>query len=160
MNTRPRRRHLLVVLAALLALPILAALTQVTVMVKESRLRATPVSYGKPVGTVLYGQKLEVQETRDDWYRVTVAGTTGWLHRSAVTSRKVDVGKTASVGTSKVSNDEVTLAGKGFNPQVEAEYKKRHPGSNFAAVDAMEKLKISEDEVRRFVEAAQKGIAR
>jgi hypothetical protein len=155
-----RRGRLLIVVVGLLALPVLAALAQITVMVKESKLRATPASYAKPVGTVSYGQKLEVLESKDDWHRVTVAGTTGWLHRSAVTTKKVDVGKSASVGTSKVSSDEVTLAGKGFNPQVESEYKKRHPGSNFAAVDEMEKLKVSEDEVRRFVEAGQKGGAR
>jgi Bacterial SH3 domain len=158
MSVRLGRRHLFVVIVGVVVgLPTIAALTQITVMVKESRLRATPASYAKPVGTVSFGQKLDVQETKEDWYRVTVAGTTGWLHRSAVTTKKVDVGKTASVGSGRVSNDEVTLAGKGFNPQVEAEYRKRHPGSNFAAVDAMEKLKISEDEVRRFVEAPQKG---
>lgn len=146
--------------SVLLALPLLAAVTTITVTVKESRVRATPASYGKTVGTVTLGQKLAVQESKNDWYKVTVGGATGWLHRSAVTTKKVDIGASGSTGTGKVSSDEVTLAGKGFNPQVESEYRKRHPGANFAAVDEMEKMRISEDEVRRFVEAGEKGGAR
>jgi uncharacterized protein YraI len=157
---RPRRILGGLLIAALVALPLLAAATIVTVTVKESRLRATPASYAKPVGTVSYGQKLEVAETKQDWYRVSAAGTSGWLHRSAVTTKKVNLGKSGSIGTSRVSSDEVTLAGKGFNPQVEAEYRKRHPGSNFAAVDAMEKLRVPEEEVHKFVEAGQSGGAR
>ena len=143
--------------AAVFGLPLLAAVTMITVTVKESRLRATPASYAKSVGAVSLGQRLQVDETRQDWYRVTVAGTTGWLHQSAATTKKTGVGKSDSIGTSKVSRDEVTLAGKGFNPQVESEYRKRHPGANFAAVDEMEKQKIPESEVEKFVEAGQKG---
>jgi hypothetical protein len=43
----------------------------------------------------------------------------------------------STVVAAGASGSEVALAGKGFNPEVEAEYKK-NPTLNYAAVDEME----------------------
>jgi hypothetical protein len=43
------------------------------------------------------------------------------------------------------------LAGKGFNPAVEKEFKSRNPKLSFEWVDRMEKFVVSDDEVRNFI---------
>jgi len=45
----------------------------------------------------------------------------------------------------------VSLAGKGFNPQVEDSYKSRHPGLNYAGVDAIEHDVVSDDTLQAFM---------
>lgn len=47
--------------------------------------------------------------------------------------------------------DEIALAGKGFNKQVEDAYKSRNKGVSFAEVDRMLRIKVSPDELRKFL---------
>ncbi len=54
-----------------------------------------------------------------------------------MTASKVNATETASSGGGATA-DEVTLAGKGFNDQVEKSYSSQNSAANFAAVDAME----------------------
>jgi hypothetical protein len=50
-----------------------------------------------------------------------------------------------------VSANEVALAGKGFNQEVEDAY--RNQGNlNYADVDLVEAITVSEDDLRRFLE--------
>jgi hypothetical protein len=150
-----RSRSVGLAAAILLATAATAGAERLVVAVKESRVRQNPASYAKPVASVTLGQKLESDEKKGDWYRIEVGGVQGWLHRSAVAGKGSGGSGAKSVGTSEVSGDEVTLAGKGFNEQVEKEYREKHPEASFAAVDAMEKIEISDDEVRSFVEEGE-----
>ena len=58
-------------------------------------------------------------------------------------------------GREAASGSEVALAGKGFNPEVEAEYKK-DPTLNYAAVDAMEAHVVQPAALSSFI--AQGGL--
>jgi hypothetical protein len=68
-----------------------------------------------------------------------------------VTEQKVNLSGVKSSKSSSASEEEVALAGKGFNPQVEDSYKRKHSELDFTKVDRIEKFKIPEDELIIFI---------
>ena len=151
------RRWLWILLAAA---PATAAALTVTVVVRTAPVKARPQFYAPSVGSAKLGDVFSAGAGKDGWYAVSSGGKDGWLHSSAVTEKRVRLGSGDSVGTGEASADEITLAGKGFNSQVEGAYKKGHPDSDFAAVDAMERAKIPEAAVLKFMEAGGLGGAK
>lgn len=109
-----------------------------SVTVREAELRGAPQFLSRIVGTAEYGERLEVSENRDPWYRLTASdGTVGWVHSSALTTKKIVLSASDSDVRQGASADEVALAGRGFNERVENEFKE---GSNvdYSGIDRME----------------------
>ena len=105
-------------IAALLALSAAAAYAStITVLVQETALRKRAQSYAPSIGTARLGQKFESEGLESGFYKTS----SGYIHASAVTAKKVSLGSADEVGGS-ASAEEVTLAGKGFNSQVEKAY--------------------------------------
>lgn len=124
-----------------------------SVQVKEAAVRETPSFVGKVVGTLGYGDAVEVQETQGLWSKVSLAGgTTGWLHGSALTSKRIALKAGQENARVAASSDELALAGKGFNSDVEGQFKKAHRDIDFSGVDRMEKIKISGSEMQSFLQ--------
>jgi hypothetical protein len=123
-----------------------------TVVVKEAAVKKQPYFYAPSLGTVHLGEHLESTSNEHGWHQVPFQGATGWLHDSAVTTKKFQIGAAESVGSTGTTADEVTIAGKGFNEQVEQTYRHTGPQANFSAVDAMERSTVSDAELRRFVQ--------
>lgn len=148
------------------------------VTIKQVSIRADKQFYAKAVAEAKYQDKLEVVKQQGDWYQVTFNGVQGWVHNSsvgaaskgsaptAVASAKASDGDAALAGkgkaapgassgqaSSKVSDEDVALAGKGFNSQVEGDYKKKNPNLNFAAVDSLEKISVSDKDAAEFMKA-------
>ena len=99
---------------------------------------------------VSLGDQLTVKGRKGDWYLVSAKGVNGCIHKSAVEARNfASSGRKASTGGA--SADEVSLAGKGFNPQVEAGYRKSDKNLNYAAVDEIVKFTVSEKSLESFV---------
>ena len=67
-----------------------------------------------------------------------------------MTAKKVAASSAGPAG-GKVDDRDVANASKGFNPQVESQYRKKNPTANYAAVDRMEKLETSDAAVAAFV---------
>lgn len=134
-----------------------AALGTVTVVVKTAALKKRPQFYAPTVGSAALGEKLRSSGEQDGWFKVAEGEGYAWIHSSAVTEKKVSYGSASSVGSGGASAEEITLAGKGFNSQVEGSYRSKHPGANFAAVDAMEREKVSEEEALRFLKEGGLG---
>lgn len=127
-----------------------AAEPAVTVVVREAALKRNPQFYASTVATVRLGERLSSSGAQGAWLQVSGAGGSGWIHKSAVTQRRTRVSASDSEVT-QTSAEEITLAGKGFNQQVEGSYKRKRPGSNFAAVNALERSAVPEEDVLRFV---------
>ena len=72
----------------------------------------------------------------------------------AVQSKKVGLVAMDNTMQTKASADEVALASKGFNEQVEKEFKSKNKNVDFAWVDRMLKISVSPSELREFL---QKG---
>ena len=102
--------------------------------------------------------RVEIQESQGAWARVSLAGgAAGWMHNSALTSQKIVLAAGRDDARVGAAGDELALAGKGFNSDVEAQFKKDHKNIDFTWVDKMEKIKISSSEMQAFLRAG--GVA-
>lgn len=140
-------RKLILAAVVLSVLGAAAYASTITVLVQQTALRKRPQSYSPSVGTARLGQKYESSGLEAGFHKTP----SGYIHSSAVTERKVKLGSAASVGGS-ASSEEVTLAGKGFNAQVEKSYGEKNE-ANFAAVNAMERRTVGEAELFAFLRA-------
>lgn len=149
-------RKIFIILGLLFAFPAIgaAAPVRMNVQVQSGQLRATPTFLGQVLGTVAYGVSVEVLQTKGDWMQVkSLQGKVGWLHKSALTTKRVSMSAGTSAAKTGASSSELALAGKGFNSDVEREYKAKNKNLNFAAVDRMETLKIPATEMQAFLKA-------
>jgi hypothetical protein len=148
-------RKLVMALGLLLATPIagLAAPSRMNVQVQSGQIRVTPTFLGKVLATLPYGVSVEILQTKGDWMQVKSGqGQVGWMHKSALTTKVVSMSSGATAAKSGASSDELALAGKGFNSDVEREFKAKNKNLNFAAVDRMEKIKIPTPEIQAFLQ--------
>ncbi|MEN6428876.1 MAG: SH3 domain-containing protein [Phycisphaerales bacterium] len=139
------------VVAALLAISAGTALAgSLNVQVRNGKVRATPSQLGKVVADVAYGATVEAGTLQNGWYPVTLPdGKTGWLHESALTKKRIAMSAGTGDAATGASSDEVALAGKGFNAQVEAKMK-ADGKLDYAWVDRMAAFKVSEDQIAFF----------
>ena len=123
------------------------------VSVEEAILKEKPSFFSKSTNSVFYGEEVIVLDTKGSWKKVQLTGNSsvfGWISESSLTKKKI------LVSESKVtaSADEIALAGKGFNAEIEAEYKKQ-ASLNYDAVDKLETNLISFDRVLDFMAAGK-----
>jgi len=138
-------------LAMLLALSAGAALaTSMSVQVRNGKVRATPSQLGRVVATVEYGAVVQAETPKRGWYPVTTAeGKKGWLHESALSKKPIAMRAGTSDAATGVSSDEVALAGKGFNEQVETKLK-ADGTLDYAWVDRMMAFEVDADQIKTF----------
>ncbi len=121
----------------------------VTVRVMSSKVMKSPKFIGPSSGAVSRGDALTIKEIKGDWYRVEGAAT-GWINRTSVVEGKVALSSKPG-GGGGASRDEVELAGRGFTPDVEAEYRGKHPDLDFSHVEAIEATQVDLAELGAFV---------
>ena len=140
------------VLAVLLALSAGAALAvPMSVQVRSGKVRATPSQLGAVVATVDYGAVVQADAAQNGWCPVTTAeGKKGWLHESALSKKPIAMRAGTTDAATGVSSDEVALAGKGFNEQVEAKLR-REGKLDYTWVDRMSAFKVDANEISRFL---------
>ncbi len=147
-------RRLLLLLAVVLTTALAWAATQMqSVQVREGQLRDKPSFLGKVAATVSYGDRLEILENRGGWTRARGDDGEGWIHASALTEKRVVLrsgDRDADVGA---SGEELALAGKGFNDEVEARFRAENPDVDYTWVDRMETIVVTADEARAFLAA-------
>lgn len=127
-----------------------------TVQVKQGQVRSTPSFLGSVTATLAYGDKVELIEDKGAWKRVAIRKIKGWMHMSALTTKTIvlQAGK-ADVKTGATSK-ELALAGKGFNPKVEGEFKSKNKHLDYAWVDRMEKtFAFKPGQVQTFLKQGQ-----
>lgn len=149
-----KRPALAVMTVAVAALAAWAAARSVTVVVESAKVRKGKANYAGAVATVRHKDRLDAGDPEDGWFPVTVDGKKGWLHESAVggTARKARGGGWS--GSGAAGEDEVTMAGKGFNADVEKAHRSGEAG-DYAAVDAMEARRVSDKELVAFMKAGK-----
>jgi uncharacterized protein YgiM (DUF1202 family) len=128
-----------------------SGLGPMSVQVRDGQLRATPSFLGSVVGSVSFGDQVVVQQQQGDWMQVEAKGQQGWIHNSALTTKTISIGAGGKDAPMKASGKEVVLAGKGFNAEVEAQYRKGHQNANYLAVDQMEVITIAPQEMVVFL---------
>lgn len=120
-----------------------------SVQINKADIRETPSYLGKVVTSLAYGDKVTVQSQSGAWLQVSGNNQSGWLHSSALTTKKIVMKGDAAAKTT-ASSGEMALAGKGFNSDVEKQFKENHKEINFAPIDKMEKIKIPIPELQAF----------
>lgn len=128
-----------------------------SVQVKQGEVRANPFFLGKIIATLSYGDRVEVLGTRESWIRVAPTGKslTGWMHSSALSDKRIVLkagGKDAQVAA---SGGELALAGKGFNADVEAEFKAKNRKIDFSPIDRMQAMKVPPEKIASFLQEGE-----
>jgi hypothetical protein len=133
-----------------------AASEVMSVQVRTSKLRSRPSFLGSTVTEVGYGAQVTVTSQQGPWMQVTVPdGQSGWLHESALSEDELAMVSGTIDASTGASGEEIALAGKGFNDQVENEYQKKHGDLDYTWVDLMEKMVISPEQAEDFLVAGQ-----
>ncbi len=121
------------------------------IQTRSASIVAEPKLLSKPKKKLSYGDAIAVLGTNGAWTKVRSADKVeGFIHNSALTSRRLtlDARKSADSG---VSDSDISLAGKGFSPEVEKQLASKDGNLNFRGVDAMEKISVSPEQARAFV---------
>lgn len=147
------KKWILICCAALIATGAWAA-KEMSVQVREGQLRNRASFLGTVTGTVAYGDRVTVNQTQAGWCEVAKAdGVTGWIHESALTPKQIALNSGASdARVESVGSEEVALAGKGFNKEVEAEYKKQNKDLDYTWVDWMGKQQVPIEQLVQFLQ--------
>src|SRR5919109_3748015 len=109
-----------------------------TVITKENAIRETCRFFAPVKATVHYGDALEVVSQEGDWFQVNFRGVQGCIHKSAISKKSFSLSKITGSQKQSTSGQEVALAGKGFNPQVESAYRSQNPQLKFGEVNSIE----------------------
>jgi hypothetical protein len=134
-----------------------------SVQVQEGHLRSKPSFLGKIVTTLAYGNRVAVLEEQTDWMRVSLekdSTVNGWIHKSALTKKEIAFKAGSEAG--QVSDSEIVIAGKGFNEQVEKEFKQKNPNLDYTWIDKMggnekqgipktEEFVVSQNKIQNFL---------
>lgn len=124
-----------------------------SLQVRKGELRSSPAFLGRVVATVDYGDRLVLLEKKGAWRKVSNPknNAVGWIHSSALTKKRIKLKAGEQDTEVAASSGELALAGKGFNSDVEAEFKTRNKDIDFTWVDKMGRIKVSPKEMRAFL---------
>jgi SH3-like domain-containing protein len=147
------KRSILAVALALAGLATLAA-APMSVNVKETQIRATPSYLGKILAIARYGDRLEVLQKQNGWAKVNLPSGKGqgWINLSALQDKRIVLKAGEAAAAGGASSGEVALAGKGFNKEVEAQYRDETQ-LDYTWIDRMEGWRVSPEQVSGFLQA-------
>lgn len=128
-----------------------------SVQVKSAPVRANPAFLGKIVATLSYGDQVTVAAEKSGWAEIKTTQVSGWMHMLALTGKKIVLKAGQKNADIRPAGDEVALATRGFTKEVEAQYAAKHRQADYQTVNEMEKSKISEEEMRAFLEEGGLG---
>ncbi len=131
--------------------------TMMSIQVKKGAVRSSPSFLGKIVAQLKYGDRVAVNNLKGSWYSIDLPQESmdGWMHSSALSVKKIVLTPGASDAGQSASSDEITLAGRGFNQQVEEDFKSKNPQVEFKWIDKMEKMTVSQKQIEAFVKEGQ-----
>lgn len=107
-----------------------------------TRLLSKPAAFSKSLGSLKKGDTVMAEKAKNGYFKVKVSSgelsqISGYLSSRALQASKPKIGVLASKGRD-ASAEEVAAATKGFNKQVEAEYKKKNAKLDYDLVTTLE----------------------
>ena len=118
------------------------------VAVRTVDLKSSTGFFAAKTGQLEYGAQVTVLQVNGKWSQVRSsanASLSGWTSTTNLSARRVLGGSTTSA-----SANEVALAGKGFNQEVETVYRSEH-NLNYADVDRTEAQLVDGQVLRTFL---------
>jgi len=147
-----RIRYALLCLAGLALSALPGQAKTMSCQVKEGALRASPSYLGRVTAVIAYGDKVDVITENQPWLQVQAAGNQGWIHESALTTKTIKLSAGNQDARIAASTDELALAGKGFNSDVEAQFREENSEADYSDVNKMEAVTISMNEIAAFLQ--------
>ena len=147
---------IVLLIVGLLGLTVLAGeQNKMSVQVKEGAVRSSPSFLAKIIAKLDYGDQVVVKEEKSAWSKIELTGvySQGWIHSSALSIKKIIVNPGDADVDQAASDDELTLAGRGFNQEVEQKFKSQNPDVDFTWIDRMEKMVVSQDQIQNFIQS-------
>jgi len=120
------------------------------VAAKTLELKSTTGFFASVNGTLAYGAAVTVLQINGKWAEVRSAANSslsGWTATTNLSAKRI-----VSGGGSGATANEVALAGKGFNQEIENAYKAKGK-LNYADVDRTEALNVSKKDLQDFIVA-------
>jgi len=99
--------------------------------------------FAKNLGNLSLGDEVTLISENGKWSQIRTAKFTGWVTSTSLSIRKIVASGTTASAT------EISMAGKGFSPDMELEYRKN--GLDYSMVDYMEKITIPNEELLNFI---------
>lgn len=132
-------------------IPVFLHAEKAKVITKSNAIREECRFFSPVKENVYYNDVLEILSEEGDWFRVKFNDIEGCIHKTAIEKKKIKLHQIfgARGGT---TSEEVALAGKGFNPQVERSYRDKHPEMKFYLVDHIEGYQVTESQVVKFID--------
>jgi hypothetical protein len=106
------------------------------VQVEKARLLSKPSAFAKSKTTLAYRTEVEVLGRQGGYCLVQAKAGKGYLPARSLSTQRPAF--TAKLSKQYVSSDEVAMATKGFNAQVESEYRRDNPNLPYATLDLLE----------------------
>jgi hypothetical protein len=106
------------------------------VQVEKTRLLKKPTSFSPVAATLNYRTAVEVVSKQGGFYCVQTKQGRGYISEASLTVKQPKF--SSKLSGEYVSSEEVATATKGFNAQVESEYRKSNPNLQYAVVDQIE----------------------
>lgn len=113
------------------------------VAVQTTPLKNTTGFFARDLGNLTLGTEVTLVRENGKWSEILAGNLTGWVASSSLTARKV------VTSTTIVTASEVALAGKGFSPDTEEEYRKS--GLDYSFVDTMERITVPINDLSDFI---------
>jgi hypothetical protein len=126
---------------------------KMSIQVRTGEVRVKPSFLGKIVARLAYGEQVTLSGQKGDWMKVVPTGgrPSGWIHGSALTTKKIVFQAGSANVSAAADSSEVALAGKGFSRQVEDAYRRKNRQLDFRSIDQMERVTISPAQIERFL---------
>jgi SH3-like domain-containing protein len=113
------------------------------VSIQNVTLKDSTGFFARKMGNLSLGDEVTLINERGKWSQVRAGSLTGWVTSTSLSSRRIVASGISASAT------EIALAGKGFSPEMEMEYRKT--GLDYSMVDFMEGITISIEELLDFV---------
>lgn len=156
----PMRLLMVFIAAIALSSAALAEVQKLTVQVQETKLRAEPQFFGTVVASLKNMDQLDpISDANAGWIKVkSRSGAQGYVHASAVTTRKLTLSANTGGAKSQASQSDIQNAAKGFDSATEAQWAKlNNADSALRSVDRMEKIKVPQAELVSFIKNGKLG---
>jgi len=141
------------VLGIVLAVSTIFGAETFVVKVRSTALRSGPQFFASSVIALKVGDGLLLVSRQADWIQVkTEAGQTGWIHQSAVETKKIDILAWSKGTKTQATASEVAMAAKGFNKQIEDNYKAKNKAISFVWVDKMGQMTVTRADLQAFLQ--------
>jgi hypothetical protein len=150
------RMRFLVAAALLFAACSAFAADMMSVTVKQTQIRDKPSYLGKTLGVLAYGDRVTILDlpagTPQGWLKIRGPDgkLVGFVNGSSLTKTQIVMKAGSETASQQASSGDVALAGKGFNSDVEAQYKQDQK-LDYTWVDKMEAYKVTPQQVSTFV---------